>query len=88
MGIIRLLASLILLFSPGTTVGVITLFVALGFIRRRGAVGTAMRRSDLRASPDLGDGHDHRWSTRCAERPGPLVLECYAPRGGRGERNS
>jgi uncharacterized membrane protein HdeD (DUF308 family) len=39
---------LVLLFSPGTAVGVIALFIALGFILRGGAalgLAMAMRRS-------------------------------------------
>jgi uncharacterized membrane protein HdeD (DUF308 family) len=34
MGIISLIAALVLLFSPGTAVGVLALFIALGFIFR------------------------------------------------------
>ena len=37
MGIVSLLAALFLLFSPGTAVGVLALFVALGFVFRGGA---------------------------------------------------
>jgi uncharacterized membrane protein HdeD (DUF308 family) len=42
MGIISLVAALVLLFSPGTAVGVIALFIALGFILR-GAPPSAWR---------------------------------------------
>jgi uncharacterized membrane protein HdeD (DUF308 family) len=43
MGIISLLAAILLLFSPGTAVGVLALFIALGFIFRGVAeVGLAL----------------------------------------------
>jgi uncharacterized membrane protein HdeD (DUF308 family) len=43
LGIISALAALCLLFSPGTAVGVLALFIALGFIFRGGAdLGLAM----------------------------------------------
>ncbi len=48
MGSISLIAAMALLFSPGTAVGVIALFIALGFIVRGGAalgLAMAMRRS-------------------------------------------
>jgi uncharacterized membrane protein HdeD (DUF308 family) len=43
MGIISLIAALVLLFSPGTAVGVLALFIALGFIFRGAAeIGLAL----------------------------------------------
>jgi len=56
----------------------IALFVALGFlVGGGGAVGLAMamRRSDPGASPDLGNGHDHR-SMRAISVPWAVI-----PRG-------
>jgi uncharacterized membrane protein HdeD (DUF308 family) len=48
MGIVSLIAALALLFSPATAVGVLALFISLGFILRGGAalgLAMAMRRS-------------------------------------------